>query len=216
MHVLFSTTYLGPVQQYARLCACGGAMEERCESFIKQTYRNRCVILSANGPLTLSLPIVHRGGNQPVGEVELSMHGNWQKLNWNALASAYERIPYFDYYADDLRPFYEHPPRLLVDFNVALRETVCRLLGINRNVEPTGSYRNEFSDGEDCRTLISPKSDWCTDLHFRPRPYYQVFGAKYGFVPNLSIADLLFNMGPEARLVLRDSYVGGNVCSHKS
>ncbi|MBR1712477.1 MAG: WbqC family protein [Alloprevotella sp.] len=216
MHVLFATSYLGPVQQYARLYACSGAVEERCESFIKQTYRSRCVILSANGPLALSLPVVHRGGNQPVGGVELSMHGNWQKLHWNALVSAYERSPYFDYYADYLRPFYEHPPRLLVDFNAGLRDTVCRLLGISGRVEPTRSYRREFPGGEDCRTLISPKRDWRIDPHFRSRPYYQVFGAKYGFVPNLSIADLLFNMGPEARLVLRDSYVGDNVCSHKS
>lgn len=202
--ILLSTAYLAPVQAYARMYAADVVWEERCETFQKQTWRNRCLILSANGPLALTVPTVHCGGNVPVSEVRISMQGNWQKLHWNALVSAYERSPYFEYYADSFRPFYEERWERLADFNAAMRDTVLRLLGIKVEVRPTTEYVRDFP-GDDCRALISPKRALADDRRFRQQPYCQVFRHKYGFVPGLSIADLLFNMGPESRIILRDS-----------
>ena len=204
MEILLSTAYMAPVQAYARMYKADSVREERCETFLKQTYRNRCLIMTANGPLALTVPIVHCGGNVPVSEVRISQQGNWQKLHWNALVSAYERSPFFEYYADDFLPFYKEKWELLTDFNAALRDTVLRLLDISVEVKPTVEYVRDFQ-GEDCRMLISPKSKLENDRRFHPRPYYQVFAHKFGFVPGLSIADLLFNMGPESRLILRDS-----------
>lgn len=207
---LFSTAYLAPVQYYARLLLAAESgcevWEERHESFLKQTYRNRCVIATAAGPLSLSIPVVHTGGNQPVRDVQVSTHGNWTHLHWQALVSAYRQSPFFDYYADDLQPFFTHPPRLLVDLNEGLRLTLCRLLDIPVSVRPTASYAPQAPDGtEDCRQLISPRRSLADDARFRPVPYYQVFARRHGFLPGLSICDLLFNMGPESRIVLRRS-----------
>ncbi|MDY6297185.1 MAG: WbqC family protein [Alloprevotella sp.] len=210
MTALFSTAYLAPVQYYARLLAIGEAggvaYEERHENFLKQTYRNRMVIAAASGPLTLSIPVAHTGGKVPICEVEVSTHGNWTHLHWQAIVSAYRQTPFFDYYADDIRPFFEHPPRFLVELNEGLRLTVCRLLGITTPLHPTQSFHERVpEDVEDCRTLISPRCPLSDDKRFQPAPYYQVFSSRHGFLPGLSICDLLFNMGPESRIVLRRS-----------
>lgn len=197
--LLLSSAYLAPVPYYAALYAGGRIFEERCDHYVKQTYRNRCVIAGANGPLALTLPVVRKGNNQPMAEVELSTHGDWQHLHWNALVSAYENSPYFEYYADDFRPLYELPPHRLIDFNAALRDVVCDLLQLTPDIRPTRTYEARPEGLLDLRERISPKAR-------TPLPcaeYYQVFRTRHGFLPGLSIADLLFNMGPESRLVLR-------------
>jgi len=197
--LLLSSAYLAPVAYYAALYAAGRAFEERCDHYVKQTYRNRCIIAGANGPLSLTLPVVRKGNNQPMADVELSRHGDWPHLHWNALVSAYENSPYFEFYADDFRPFYEHPPRRLIDFNEGLRRLVCDLLQLTPDVRPTLAYAPAPDGLLDLRERISPKAR-------TPLPcaeYYQVFRTRHGFLPGLSIADLLFNMGPESRLVLR-------------
>lgn len=208
---LFSTAYLAPVQYYARLLHAGEtggtAWEELHESFLKQTYRNRCVIATAAGPQVLSVPVCHTGGNQPIRDVQVSQHGNWTHLHWQAIVSAYRQSPFFDYYADDLHPIFQHPPRFLVDLNESLRLVLCRLLGIATPLQPTTTYSPEAPKGiEDCRTLISPRRPLADDPRFTPSPYYQVFAHRIGFLPGLSICDLLFNMGPESRIVLRQSF----------
>ena len=204
MEVLLSTAYMAPIQSYARIFRTPVAWEERCESFLKQTYRNRCIILSANGPLTLSIPVVHSGSNVPISEIRISEQGNWQRHHWYSIVSAYDKSPYFEYYADEFIPFFEKKWELLADFNAAIRDTVLRLLGIEAKIKNTTEYAKDFQ-GEDCRDLISPKRPLADDSRFVPQPYWQVFHNKFGFVPGLSIIDLLFNMGPESRLILRDS-----------
>lgn len=208
--VLLTSAYLAPVHYYTKLYAARRVVEERCEYYVKQTYRNRCVIASADGPLTLSLPVEHSGGARPLTrDIRLSDHGNWRHLHWNALCSAYDKSPFFEYYADDFRPFYEQHIEFLVDFNEALRHTVCDLLDLHPQVENTTKYFEKNTDEiDDFRELIRPKIAPDFDAAFTAKPYYQVFAARTGFLPNLSIVDLLFNMGPEARLVLRDSVNG--------
>ena len=103
-----STAYLGPVQQYVKMAQYGAIYMEREENYIKQTYRNRCVLAAANGPLTLSVPIVKPDELKcPTKDIRISDHGNWCHLHWNALVSAYNMSPFFEYYADDFAPFYE-------------------------------------------------------------------------------------------------------------
>ena len=126
-------------------------------------------------------------------------------LHWNAIESAYRQSPFFEYYADDFRPFYEKKYDFLLDFNEQLRELVCGLIGFSPRVELSTEYLREVPEGDtDLRALIHPKHP-CTEAFsgYMPCPYYQIFKERHGFLPDLSIVDLLFNMGPESLLVLR-------------
>ena len=205
---LFATAYLPPVQQFARLIRADRALVEHCENYQKQTYRNRAIILGANGPMALTIPIVHTGRNhQPVGQVLISRHDNWAHTHFQALASAYESSPFFRFYASDLRALYANPPERLVDFNAALMRKLMEWFFIDTSLEPTREYHASAPAGyEDCRALISPKTPSTADKRFSPVPYYQVFSRQRGFTPNLSAVDLLFNLGPEARIVLLKSF----------
>ena len=229
MTALLSTTYFGPVQWYQKLYRHDHVLIEACESFVKQTYRNRCCIATAQGVQTLTVPVVHAdGGGQSalVGNLLLSDHGNWRHQHWQAITSAYGDSPFLEYYEDDLRPFFfEHRWERLLDFNEAIRSKMCELLDITPDVSLTHYYikgdddcikRDESciksddsytkdDDGaahqqsqlSDFRYAIRPKQP-LPDAAFQPRPYYQVFSSRHGFLPNLSILDLLLNMGPEA------------------
>ena len=207
--VILTSAYLAPVQYYTKLYAAPRVIEERFDHYVKQTYRNRCLIAGPNGVQALTLPIEHTEILKPVTrDIRLSDHGNWRHLHWNALLSSYDKSPYFEYYADDIRPFYEKRYDYLVDFNEGLRETVCDLLDLHPNIELTKSYADaEILGVDDFRENIRPKVDFSLDKSFFPVSYYQVFSQRTGFLPNLSILDLLFNMGPESRLILRDSIV---------
>lgn len=206
MSIYLSTAYLAPVQYYSKLLQ-GSVYIEQQENYIKQTYRNRCTILSANGPMVLSIPIESSGGKKcPIKEVRLSDHGNWRHLHWNALISAYNSTPFFEYYQDDFYPFYEKNYKFLFDFNEELRYLICELIGIDTsNIRYTTEFLLEI-EGEDFRSTISPKVDWrSSDTDFRSFSYYQVFDQRFGFIANLSILDLLFNMGNESLIVLNES-----------
>lgn len=205
--LLLSTAYLAPIQYYAHLYAAHEAIEDRGEHYVKQTYRNRCYIATPTGAQPLTLPIVRDGAvHTAVRDIRLSDHGKWQHLHWTALTSAYESSPYFEYYADDFRPLYEQHFDFLVDFNDALRQTVLSLLSLDKNITLSNEYVTPTPEMTDLRSIISPKQSLEADTAFRPTPYYQVFKERTGFIPNLSIADLLFNMGPESRLVLKKSF----------
>lgn len=206
--IILSSAYLAPVQYYAHLYAAAHVVEDRGEHYVKQTYRNRCLIATPTGAQALTVPIVREGtGHTAMRDVRISSHGSWQHLHWNALVSAYDNSPYFEYYADDFHPLYEKPFTFLVDFNEALQSTVLSLLSLDKSISPSTEYVDAAShpDWEDLRTIISPKQSLSTDASFRTVAYYQVFAQRTGFLPNLSILDLLFNLGPESRMVLRQS-----------
>lgn len=174
---------------------------ERWESFQKQTFRNRCVIATTNGLQALTFPI-ERGGADLIQDIRISDHGNWRHLHWNALTTAYSESPFFEYYQDDIRPFFEQRWEYLIDYNEAIREKICELLDICPKVAFTQQYQSKdeiAADGDytDYRESIRPKHP-LQDADFTPQPYYQVFKRKHGFQANLSILDLLFNMGPES------------------
>ena len=215
--VLLSTTYFGPVQWYQKLYRAEHVLIEQWEHFEKQSYRNRCLIATTQGIQALTVP-VERGNAQSsklkaqtIKDIRISDHGNWRHLHWNALQSAYGESPFFDYYQDDIRPFFEERWTYLIEFNEAIRAKMCELLDIQPRVSYTQSWRGECggrseitSSAEyagdtlhDFRSSIHPKHPGA-DEAFEPRPYYQVYRQKHGFLPNLSILDLLFNMGPEA------------------
>jgi len=195
--VLLSTAYLAPVDYYSQICNYQQVVIEQHCNYMKQTWRNRCVIATATGCQTLSIPIVKPDSVKcQTKDILVSEHGNWRHRHWNAIVSAYSSTPFFEFYQDSFRPFYEKPAGFLFDFNEKLRELICSLLDIS----PTVSYSTGYvfapqPDILDLRETIHPKKEPVGKIF---RPYYQVFEKKFGFLPNLSIIDLLFNQGPEA------------------
>lgn len=195
--MILNTTYFGPISWYRHLaCAKEPVYLEACENFIKQTDRTRCRIMTANGIQMLSVPVTmpdrnlsQNSGN--IRHIRISDHNNWRHLHWQALCSAYGNSPFFEFYADDIRPFFEHKWEHLFIYNKEITLKMCELLDINPVIKDTQSY-----SGRQDETMIRG------DAKMPLRPYYQVFRARHGFVPDLSILDLLFNMGPESVLYL--------------
>ncbi len=191
---LFPSYYLAPISYYARMAKCDTYRIDMDEPYRKQTLRNRCYIASPNGPLALTIPVVKFVPfHAPMRDIRISDHGNWRHLHWNALQSSYGRTPFFEFYADDFAPFYEKKWEFLVDYNQALQEKVCELIGMNSLPH---SLPSPFT------LHLSPFT-----LHLSPftfHPYYQLFSDRHGFMPDLSIVDLLFNMGPESILYLNN------------
>jgi hypothetical protein len=195
-----STAYLAPVQYYSKLVSFDEIRIEIAENYPKQTFRNRCHIATANGIQALTVPVEKPARPKcPTRDIRISGHGNWRHIHWNAFVSAYNISPFFEYYADDFRPFYEKKYNYLVEYNEALQSMVCGLLDIQPVITHTVKYEPDTES--DFRSAIDPRHPQ-PDATFTPRPYYQVFRDKHGFEPNMSIVDLLFNMGPESILFL--------------
>ena len=219
---LLSTTYFGPIQWYQKLNRYDHCVIEQFDNFQKQTYRNRCRIATANGSQVLTVPIERTEGKCLMRDVRISDHGAWRHLHWNALQSAYGESPFFEFYADDLHPFFERRWTFLLDFNMDITNKLCELLDIHprlsltTNYIPSTSGEEEKSFGKEEKTLgedeksreeMEPFIDFREAIHpkhplpdadFAPRPYYQQHAPRNGFQPNLSILDLLFNEGNEA------------------
>ena len=205
---ILSSTYFGPVQWYCKLNNYDNILLETCDNYIKQTYRNRCYIASPNGIQALTVP-VERPGEAPLTktnmkDIQISSHGNWRHIHWNALVSAYGESPFFEYYADDIRPFFEKEWKYLIDYNMEICDKMCELLDVHPNIEKTEGYLKDLEGTDDFRDAINPKHP-VEDKDFDARPYYQVYRERHGFLPNLSIIDLLCNMGPEGIFWLRPS-----------
>lgn len=202
MKVLTHPLYLAPVSLYAQLYAADTLVVDDVSPFVKQTFRNRAVIATENGAQSLTIPVVHDGTKVAMRDVRISEHGNWRHQHWNAMVSAYRKSPFFEYYADDFAHFYEERDGFLLDFNLRLHAVVSELLGFERNVR---LMSDEAVGGVvDLRRIAEPKALESVE-GIALQPYYQVFAGRNGFLPALSIVDLLFNMGPEGLLVLRDS-----------
>ena len=211
--VILSTAYLAPVQYFTKLLHYDEVWMESGEHFLKQSYRNRSTILTANGLQSLSVPVMEgSNSNKIIRDVRISYDHPWQKLHWKALISAYNNAPFFEYYSDSLAPFYhEMSWKFLADYNFEIQEVILSELNIKCHINQTEQFLPEknlpFGMG-DFRYTIHPKVQrQKEDPHFKPQIYMQVFQEKFGFTPNLSIVDLLFNEGPMARDVLKSSYV---------
>jgi hypothetical protein len=187
---LLPTAYLAPISYYAILLQHKNCNIEMHEHFVKQSIRNRCEIYGANGKLRLTIPKERKGSSKTIiKEIKISYKEDWQKLHWNAIKSAYNSSPFFEYYQDELEPFFKKKESNLVDFNNKLQEVILELLQEENCPDFTTSYhhKTEFADLRNHDFILENSSK-----------YNQVFMEKHGFIPNLSILDLLFNLGPES------------------
>lgn len=197
-HLILPALYLPPISYFHVIQAAKlPVLLEKHEHFPKQTYRARASIHSANGKLDLIVPVIkgHRVHSK-IEDVRISYEADWQRLHWMSLQTSYRRSAYFEYYEDDFAVFYEQKYEFLLDFNVAQLILLLRLLKMDLDFGYTTEYRQDYEARLDFREQIHPKKK---TSFFTPKPYYQVFEAKNGFFPDLSIVDLLFNQGPKSR-----------------
>ncbi|MGB4774637.1 MAG: WbqC family protein [Daejeonella sp.] len=193
---IFPLFYLPPVELFSRLLEHNpNLLLEKCENFPKQTFRNRASIHSPNGQLDLIIPVV-RGSkvHTLIKDVRISYDFNWQRSHWLSIQTSYHSSAYFEFYEDDFAPFYEKKCTFLFDYTEELFQMLIRLLKLNLSYSYTKDYEKHYTDMEDYRFSISPKQK----EQYSGKTYFQVFEERNGFIPNLSIVDLLFNQGPQS------------------
>ena len=209
--IILPTTYLGNLLYYTHLIQDNSIIDVHSH-YAKQTYTNRCTILSTNGPQDLTIPVVKPKDKTPIKDIRISTHDNWQQLHWRAIQSAYNSTPFFEYFCDDYAPFYEKKWDFLLDFNLEIQQKTLELLNfINIPITLSGSYiEPQNFNTKDLREVINPKKFDVSLYNNLSTPYYQIFDSKFGFTPNLSIIDLLFNMGSESRIYLKNIQIINN------
>ena len=176
--------YLPPISWFSQYFSTGTPLLVIDEPYKKQSYRNHCIIDSPQGPLKLTIPVSYpqecTNRHALIKDIRISEHGDWRHKHWHALETSYYNSPYFEYLQDDFKPLYEQKFEYLADFNIKLTETCLNLLGAS--------------------TLTRQQIEQVIKSHetVQKKTYPQVFAQKHGFIPDLSIVDLIFNMGNEA------------------
>ncbi|NQU35175.1 MAG: WbqC family protein [Bacteroidetes bacterium] len=200
--LLLSTAYLPPIEYMALIAHSKNVIIEKEESYPKQTYRNRCRIMTANGILNLTIPVLKTNGNNTkTKDIIVLNNDRWFINHWRAMCSAYSGSPFFLYYKDDIEHFFTGEYDNLLIFNTTLLNKICEIIGLDFNVLYSDSFlvpdiENYDNMRLDYRYSISPKIE-SNPVIFEH--YTLVFSNKFSFTPNLSILDLLFNLGPETK-----------------
>lgn len=206
--ILLSTAYFAPIRYFSKLAGYHEIYIEQHEHFIKQTYRNRTIILGANGPISLIVP-VEKGREQKIKikDLRISYDEDWQRNHWRTIFSAYNSSPFFEYYADELESFFRKKAVFLFDYNQLITETILGILEIPTGLILTEAFEQIPESCQNFRERINPKAHRnADDPQFVPQPYTQVFSEKFGFIADLSILDLLFNEGPAAYMALLNCF----------
>lgn len=200
MNVVLPALYFGNLYYYQLILDSPRVTIEKHEHFIKQTYRNRCEIYGANGKLDLIVPIKHFSKERAaIHQTQIDNSVRWQTLHWRSIESGYRRSPYFEYYEDKFKPLFEKKYDLLFEMDMEIHDFIMRLLKTEKEIDFTSEYEVNPIGKTDFRPAFDPrkKNDFIAPV------YTQVFENKYGFLPNLSILDLLFNCGPQGILLLK-------------
>jgi hypothetical protein len=193
--ILISTAYLPPVEYFSLIYSADEVLVEREENYLKQTYRNRCYLLSANGKQTLTVPVylgsIHKTA---LKNIRIDYSKRWQQVHLRAMSTSYKASPFFEFYFEDIERTILKNHEFLIDLNSGLTEVILKILGIKTSIAYTGTFIPLGTVDYDFRYKITPK----LQSEFTIKEYSQVFNFSSGFVSGLSILDLLFNMGPDS------------------
>lgn len=191
--ILLSTAYLPPVEFFVSIGGSDFSALNDTENYKKQSYRNRTNIYSPNGIQSLVIPIL-RPYNIPIREVKIEYKTPWQRNHWRSITTAYNRSPYFEFYQDYFSPFYSKETMFLFDFNMEMIQLMLNLLKLSKTLPLQSEMKANDPNRMFIETHLSPKIE--SSLNYNS--YSQVFNQKHGFIKNLSIIDLLFNLGPHS------------------
>lgn len=194
MNIILHPTYFPSISHYTAMVQAEEITFEVEDNFQKQTNRNRMYIYSPNGLQLLNIPVKHsKEKHQKFKDVRIENDFDWQKNHFKSLEAAYRTSPFFEFFEDDFRPIFEKKHEFMMDLNFLIFEIVNECLGVDLPFSKTLEYFHEIQDKTDFRYLANGKKDTFTN-----EEYTQVFEEKHGFIPNLSILDLLFNEGRHA------------------
>jgi len=200
-HIILPTAYFPPISYFAHIINLPVIYIEQKETFPKQTYRNRCEIMTASGKSNLIIPVTRPHGNHTMTQdIEICYREPWQHHHWKTLQACYRSSPFFNYYDEIIYLFFEKHEKLLLKHNSNILKTISTLIGIDVDIQFTEDYDKNPEGILDLRSDLSPKIQRYSEVF---PPYPQVFEHKSGFTGGLSILDLLFNMGPESGRYLR-------------
>ena len=207
---ILSVAYLPPVQYMTKFLVYDQVCIEMHENYQKQSFRNRCIIFGANGPLTMVIPVKKNHGEKTViSDIQLDFDTSWQKIHWKSMVSAYRNSPFFEFYQDELYRLLMKHIKYLADYNLMLLDYLVDLIDPGISYKTSTHYLINGSY-DDYRLSVNPKKRLQKpDVIFEAVPYKQVFSEQHGFIPNLSIVDLIFNMGPESYEILSRSIKKG-------
>ncbi|RUA26124.1 MAG: hypothetical protein DSY76_06170 [Bacteroidetes bacterium] len=201
--LILSTAYFPPIDYWVSISQHSKVLIEAHENYQKQSFRNRCQIMGPNGVQNLNIPIAKTGkAKTPIREVQIFDDQLWQKIHWKSIETAYNCSPFFLYYADYFEGLFTQKPKGLFDFNMDIMNSIMDILELDQKLETTDSYIKNYDDAVDLRNVIHPKRESIYTDKLRTNEYIQVFSERHGFAPNLSILDLIFNLGPEARFYI--------------
>jgi hypothetical protein len=205
MSILITTSYLPPISIISAIFRSERIFIEGFETYTKQTCRNRCYIYGPNGSQMLSIPVFKVFGNHTmVKDIQISYNDPWQKIHWRSIETAYNNSPFFLYYKDRFEPFYSKRIYHLLDFNAEILKVILSIIGSQIKIKFTDHYDKQPENLQDKRDLVKRK----LAISNIPYPdYLQPFNPKFGFLPDLSVIDLIFNLGPEASDYLRAAAV---------
>jgi hypothetical protein len=193
--ILLSTAYLPPAEYFSLIREAEEVLIEREENYIKQSYRNRCRILSSHGQHQLSVPVFDGSIRKvPIRDTRIDYSKRWQQVHLGAIMSSYRSAPFYEYYYEEIERIILRNHTFLLDLNDALLRSVLNMLRIKKAIKYTEKFEPCNEEAYDYRYRISPKKE----TPYISKPYIQVFDEGHGFSSNLSIIDLIFNLGPEA------------------
>jgi hypothetical protein len=197
--ILVSSAYLPPIEYFSIISRSEKILIEHEENYHKQTYRNRCYILSSHGPQMLSVPVFSGSLHKTaLKDIRIDYSKRWQQVHLRAMTAAYGTSPFFEFYHDDIFRIVSSDHKFLFDLNMALTLHFLDTIDIKAEVVTTTDFEPVSDSPDDYRYTINPKKEAVTSV----RRYSQVFNTGTDFVPGLSIVDLLFNMGPESAAYL--------------
>lgn len=189
---LVHPTYFPSIAQMVAISQAEKVIFEVSGNYQKQSYRTRAYIAHSNGKLLLNVPIKHTGERQKSKDIIVENEFPWQSQHWKSLETAYRTSPFFEFYEDELYPLFNQKVSGLLDHNLQIFDTICELIELEPSVSYTEEYSKQPENVKNLRYLAKAKKE----KPFQLAPYYQVFESNHGFLPNLSILDLLFNEGP--------------------